>query len=64
MAAGTVDITLHADALADLATVLATIGRRDDADELWGQALALYERKEDLVSAERIRARLADTVRA
>jgi class 3 adenylate cyclase/tetratricopeptide (TPR) repeat protein len=54
----TVDIILQADALADLGTVLRLIGRDSEAVAPLAAALALYELKEDLVSAARIRALL------
>jgi ATP/maltotriose-dependent transcriptional regulator MalT len=64
MAARTVDISLHADALVDLGNVLTTLGRAAEADASWSEALALYERKEDLVSSRQVRSRLAGTVPA
>jgi tetratricopeptide (TPR) repeat protein len=48
------------DAHADLAHVLAMTGRSGDAAAALEQALARYERKENLVMAERVRARLAE----
>ena len=48
----------HGDALLDLAEVLALAGQ--DARAELGQALALYERKGNLVMAERTRSRLAE----
>jgi class 3 adenylate cyclase/tetratricopeptide (TPR) repeat protein len=53
-------INEHGDALVDLAEVLCLLGRADDAVEPLQRALALYERKENLVSATGVRARLAD----
>jgi class 3 adenylate cyclase/tetratricopeptide (TPR) repeat protein len=50
----------QADAYADLAEVLALAGKTDAAREALDQALERYERKENLVSAERVRARLAE----
>jgi tetratricopeptide (TPR) repeat protein len=47
-------------AFADLAEVLELAGRREDAAEALEQALERYERKENLVMAERMRARLAE----
>jgi tetratricopeptide (TPR) repeat protein len=44
----------------DLAEVLALGGRREDAAEALEQALDLYERKENLVMAERTRTRLSE----
>jgi tetratricopeptide (TPR) repeat protein len=51
-------LNVHADALLDLAEVLALAGR--DARAELEAALALYERKGNLVMAERTRSRLAD----
>ena len=48
-----------ADAYADLGEVLALAGREDEAAAAFAEALARYERKENLVMAERTRARLA-----
>jgi tetratricopeptide (TPR) repeat protein len=48
-----------ADAYADLGEVLALAGRADEAAAAFAEALARYERKENLVMAERTRARLA-----
>ncbi|MDQ2982913.1 MAG: AAA family ATPase [Actinomycetota bacterium] len=53
----------HASAQADLAYVLAIAGRRDEAAAALEEALALYQRKGNLVMAERTRARLADLQR-
>jgi tetratricopeptide (TPR) repeat protein len=55
----TVDISLQADVLVDLATVLHLAGRDDEALPPLAEALALYERKGDLVSAARIAAQTA-----
>jgi class 3 adenylate cyclase/tetratricopeptide (TPR) repeat protein len=52
----------QASAFADLAEVLALAGRPEDAAEALEQALERYERKENLVMAERVRARLAELV--
>jgi tetratricopeptide (TPR) repeat protein len=57
--AQTDDLNDHAKALADLAEVLELAGRREEAAAALGQALELYERKGNLVMAERTRARLA-----
>ena len=46
------------DAYSDLAEVLLLGGKRDDAAAAIEQALERYQRKENLVSAERTRARL------
>jgi class 3 adenylate cyclase/tetratricopeptide (TPR) repeat protein len=48
----------HGDALLDLAEALVLAGRREQAATSVEQALALYERKGNLVMAERARARL------
>jgi class 3 adenylate cyclase/tetratricopeptide (TPR) repeat protein len=48
-----------ADMHADLGEVLALAGRADEAAAAFAEALARYERKENLVMAERTRARLA-----
>jgi tetratricopeptide (TPR) repeat protein len=63
MAAETVDISLHGDALLDLGVVLRRTGRDDEAETAWNAAVELYELKEDVVSAARARALLADPVR-
>jgi class 3 adenylate cyclase/tetratricopeptide (TPR) repeat protein len=49
----------RANAYSDLAEVLAVAGKRDETAAALDQALACYERKENLVMAERTRARLA-----
>ncbi|MBA3366892.1 MAG: hypothetical protein H0U03_14100 [Actinobacteria bacterium] len=51
-------LNAHADALLDLAEVLALAGQ--DARAELDRALALYERKGNLVMAERTRSRLAE----
>jgi tetratricopeptide (TPR) repeat protein len=48
------------EAFADLAEVLALAGRQNAAAEALEQALSRYERKENVVMAERVRARLAE----
>jgi class 3 adenylate cyclase/tetratricopeptide (TPR) repeat protein len=48
----------HAKALADLADVLELAGRREEAAAALEKALGLYERKGNLVMAERTRERL------
>jgi DNA-binding SARP family transcriptional activator/predicted ATPase len=50
-------LTFHAEALVDLAVVLGSAGRSDEADAAIEAALALYRRKGDVVSAARIGAR-------
>ena len=63
LAAQTVDISLHGDALVDLGIVLRRGGRDDEAETAWQAAVEIYERKEDIVSAGRARALLAESVR-
>ena len=58
IAAETDMLNAHADALVELADVLALAGRNARAE--LEQALALYERKGNLVMAERTRSRLAE----
>jgi tetratricopeptide (TPR) repeat protein len=48
-----------AQTYADLGEVVSLAGRADEAAAAFGEALARYERKENLVMAERTRARLA-----
>jgi ATP/maltotriose-dependent transcriptional regulator MalT len=55
----TEDIILKADALVDRSAVLARIGHAALAGPPLQAALELYERKGDLISAERIRRELA-----
>ena len=64
MAAASADIDLLGDARSVLGEVLHGAGRTADAHLQWQQALALYERKENLVSAEKARARLASATDA
>jgi hypothetical protein len=52
-------LTIRADALLDLAEVLGLRGPSAEADAAARQALALYQRKEDRVSAARARPLLA-----
>jgi DNA-binding SARP family transcriptional activator/tetratricopeptide (TPR) repeat protein len=59
LAAPTDMLTMRADALLDLAEVLRLSGPSAEADPAARQALALYERKEDRVSAARARPLLA-----
>jgi tetratricopeptide (TPR) repeat protein len=54
-------LTLHADALVDLGEVLSQSGRSDEADGALREALELYRRKGDAVSAGRARSRLDTT---
>jgi class 3 adenylate cyclase len=55
------DLTHQGDALDDLATVLSAAGRTEEARWALEQALDRYERKKNLVMAERIREKLATT---
>jgi len=55
LAAQTVDLVLHADALADLGEVLIHAERRDDAGPPLREALALYERKGATAAVARVR---------
>ncbi|HET9521681.1 MAG TPA: AAA family ATPase [Candidatus Limnocylindrales bacterium] len=55
IAGQTVDLVLHADALADLGEVLVAIGRHDDAGPPLREALALFERKGSTVAVTRVR---------
>jgi tetratricopeptide (TPR) repeat protein len=52
------DIELLADAKAALGEVLWQLGRQESAEPPFREALALYERKEDIASATRVRLRL------
>jgi tetratricopeptide (TPR) repeat protein len=49
-------LTIHADALVDLAEVVREGGRTDEADAALAAALELYQRKGDVASAARVRA--------
>jgi class 3 adenylate cyclase/tetratricopeptide (TPR) repeat protein len=60
LAAATDALDLHGNALIDLAETLALAGRNEEAATCVADALSLYERKGNDVSAERARARLAD----
>ena len=53
------DIDLLGDVKSALGEVLWRAGRRDMAEPPFREALALYERKEDIASASRVRLRLA-----
>ena len=57
-ASGTDMLWFHADALIDLAEVLRAAGRPDECARAAAEALALYERKRIVPSAERTRALL------
>jgi len=50
------DLELEADALVDLGDILTILGRRDDAAARLSEAVELYERKGDRVSAREYRA--------
>ena len=58
---GTDNLNLQGDTLADLAQVLAAAGRTEEAVAALEQALDRYERKKNLVMAERVREKLATT---
>jgi class 3 adenylate cyclase/tetratricopeptide (TPR) repeat protein len=55
----TEDVVLKADALVDRSAVLVAIGRSDAASTPLQEALELFERKGDVISAGRIRRELA-----
>ena len=55
-------LNAQGDGYADLAEVLLLGGKRVDAAAALEQALERYQRKENLVSAERTRARLDELV--
>jgi tetratricopeptide (TPR) repeat protein len=58
IADGTGFLNGQADAYADLSEVLVLAGRADEAVQALREALERYERKENLVVAERTRSRL------
>ena len=60
LAARTDYLNLHGEALSDLAEVLALAGKRDEAAAALENALEHYERKGNLVSAQRAQTRLAE----
>jgi hypothetical protein len=62
LAAETVDIALHGDALLDLGTVLRRTGRGDEAEAAWQAAASLYERKGDAASVTRAMVLLGESV--
>jgi tetratricopeptide (TPR) repeat protein len=64
LAEQTSDYLMRPDVFMDLAEVLAIAGRTDEAIELIHDALRLYEKKGNLVSAERARRSLASMARA
>ena len=53
-------LNLQGDALADLAEVFSVVGKNDEAATALEQALERYERKHNLVMAERTRTKLAE----
>jgi class 3 adenylate cyclase/tetratricopeptide (TPR) repeat protein len=55
IAAETVDLVLHAEALADLGEVLMASGREDEAGPPLREALALFDRKGATVATSRVR---------
>jgi tetratricopeptide (TPR) repeat protein len=56
----TQQLLLRADSHADLATVFELVGKLADACAALERALDLYERKGNVVEAQRVRARLAE----
>ena len=52
-------LKFQADAFCDLAEVLETAGRRDEAIAAWNEALERYDRKEVVPLARSVRERLA-----
>jgi hypothetical protein len=60
LAAETVDLVLHADALADLGEVLIAAGRTNEAGPPLREALELYERKGATAAVTRVREVLED----
>jgi hypothetical protein len=62
LAAETDNLTLHADALMALTEVQLAVGEAGVADETRLRALNLYERKGNVVAAERARALAIETV--
>jgi tetratricopeptide (TPR) repeat protein len=63
IAAGTDALNMHGDALMRLAEVLRVSGRSKEAERAARAALELYERKGNIVSAQRAAALLAEPVR-
>jgi hypothetical protein len=61
---GTDMLSQQGDAHADLAEAMALGARTRDAAEALEQAIARYERKENIVMAERVRGRLAELLPA
>ena len=61
LAAATDALDMHGNALVDLADTLAFAGRDEEAANYLADALRLYERKGNDVSADRVRTRLAGT---
>jgi len=55
-------LDLRGDVLLDLGDVLRRAGREDEARECSEQALALYERKGDIVSSDKARAILGASI--
>jgi thioredoxin-like negative regulator of GroEL len=60
MGEGTDHLDAQGDANADLAEVFLLAGKPDEASAALEQALEHYERKGNLVSAQRVRERLAE----
>jgi tetratricopeptide (TPR) repeat protein len=60
----TQELNSRADSLLDLGTVLKLIGKPEDGRLALARALELYERKGNIVMAERIRTRLSEASRS
>ena len=63
LAAETDSLDFHADVLMDTAEALRLAGRTEETVQAAGEALSLYERKENLVSSEQARGFLARLTR-
>ncbi|MGZ8514618.1 MAG: hypothetical protein ACXW4H_05405, partial [Candidatus Limnocylindrales bacterium] len=59
LTAATSDLLLRADALADLGTLRIALGDPEGSGPPWREALRMYDRKGDRVSAGLVRERLA-----
>jgi hypothetical protein len=64
LAEGTDYLNLHAEACRDLAEVLERGGKTDEAATALEQAVAVYERKGNVVMAERMSERIAELTAA
>jgi predicted Zn-dependent protease len=63
LAAATDWLEFHAHARSALAEVLAKAGRYDEAASELHEAIRLYEQKESVLAAERVRVRLRELTR-